>query len=77
MRGKIGFDTGKTYIGDFEVNVACQDLLEISIDKSKMGKGDIKIRFELEKEGNVVQTLPGFGELKINLGNDYSHNWFV
>ncbi len=31
----------------------------------------------LEKEGKVIQTLPGFGELKITLNDDYSRNWFV
>jgi hypothetical protein len=73
----VGFQTQKVFLGDLEVNVACKDQLEISIDKSKMGKDEIHVRFELEKDGNVVQTLPGFGELKIDLGNDYSHNWFV
>ena len=77
VRGKVGFQTQKVFLGDLEVNVACKDQLEISIDKSKMGKDEIHVRFELEKDGNVVQTLPGFGELKIDLGNDYSHNWFV
>ncbi|WP_345993865.1 glycoside hydrolase family 57 protein [Sulfurimonas sp. HSL-1716] len=77
VRGKVGFETQKVFLDGLEVNVACKDQLEISIDKSKMKNGEIHIRFELEKEGSVIQTLPGFGELKIDVGNDYSHNWFV
>ncbi|MBU0632222.1 glycoside hydrolase [bacterium] len=77
VRGKIGVQTQTVFIGDLEVNVAYKNVLEMSIDKSKIDADDINIRFELEKDGMVVQTLPGFGELKIDLGNDYSHNWFV
>lgn len=77
IRGKVGFQTQTVFIGDLEVNVAYKNVLEMSIDKSKIHADDINIRFELEKDGMVVQTLPGFGELKIDLSNDYSHNWFV
>lgn len=77
IRGKISFLTQKIFIGDLEVNIACDNTLEMSIDKSKIELDDIKIRFELEKDGIIVQTLPGFGELDIDLSNDYSHNWFV
>ncbi len=76
-KGKISFDTQKIFLGKLEVDVACVDWLEIQIDKSKIDNDEIFIRFELEKDGNIVQTLPGFGALKIDLGSDYSENWFI
>ena len=77
IRGKIVFDTQKIFIGNLEVLAMCDDLLEMSIDKSKITVDEISIKFELEKDGHIVQILPGFGELKIDLSNDYSRNWFI
>ncbi|OIP55927.1 MAG: hypothetical protein AUK54_03115 [Helicobacteraceae bacterium CG2_30_36_10] len=77
ITGKINLKTEKTFFGNLEVDVACQDWLEVNIDKSKIDKDEISLRFEIEKDGIVVQTLPGFGVLKIDLGSDYSQNWFI
>ncbi len=77
VSGKIYLKTEKTFFGNLEVDVACEDWLEISIDKSKIDKDELSLRFEIEKDGIVIQTLPGFGELKIDLGSDYSRNWFI
>ncbi len=77
VTGKIHLKTEKTFFGKLEVDVACEDWLEVSIDKTKIDKDEISLRFEIEKDGIVIQTLPGFGELKIDLGSDYSRNWFI
>ncbi len=77
VRGTIPFGANETFIDNLKVSVACGDWFEICIDRSKIFNDEISIRFELEKDGKVIQTLPGFGELKIDLGDDYSHNWFV
>lgn len=77
VRGTIPFGANETFIDNLKVSVACGDWFEIYIDRSKIFNDEISIRFELEKDGKVIQTLPGFGELKIDLGDDYSHNWFV
>ena len=77
VKGKLFFETKKTFIGNLEVDTACGDWFEIAVDKNKIDKDEISIRFELEKDGNIIQTLPGFGELKIDLSRDYSQNWFV
>ncbi len=77
IRGNIKFKTQKTFIGDLEVDVACENWLEMSIDKTKIKEDEIFIRFEVKDGSKVVQTLPGFGELKLDLGNDYSQNWFI
>lgn len=77
IRGKLEFETKKAFLGNLEVEVACGNWLEISIEKKNIEEQNIAIRFEIEDEGSVIQTLPGFGELKIDLKDDYSHNWFV
>jgi alpha-amylase/alpha-mannosidase (GH57 family) len=77
ITGKVSFKNTKTFVGPLEVGVACGNWLELSIDKTTIQNDEIFIRFELEQDESVIQTLPGFGELKIDLGNDYSRNWFI
>ena len=67
----------KEIINDIEVEVASDKWLEIRIDKSNINEDKIQCRFEFENRGVVVQTLPGFGELELDLSTDYSENWFV
>jgi len=49
----------------------------MSIDKSTIQVDQVQFRFELSQGAAVIQTLPGFGELEIDLTTDYSENWFV
>jgi alpha-amylase/alpha-mannosidase (GH57 family) len=77
LRSKIEFKNHQTLIGELEIFIACGDILEISINKSNIQEENISIKFELEKDGQIIQILPGFGELKIDLSNDYSRNWFI
>lgn len=67
----------KSSFGTIEIEMACKHWLEIRIDKSLVKESDIQFRFELSQGDMVIQTLPGFGELEINLKPDYSENWFV
>ena len=66
----------ETYNG-IKIEVASKKFLEMRIDKSEIKAQQIQIRFELFQGSSVVQTLPGFGELEIDLTTDYSENWFV
>lgn len=77
ISGRVKLSNSKSYIGELEVVMACENWFEMSIEKHTIDLDEIAIRFELESEGSVVQMLPGFGELKIDLGNDYSQNWFI
>ena len=77
IRGKLSMNSQNIELGGLAVVVACGDVMELSIEKGKIDVETIDIRFEIEKEGSIIQTLPGFGELKIDLHNDYSRNWFV
>ena len=59
------------------LEVACQQWLEVRIDKSAIAVDTVQCRFELSEGSRVLQTLPGFGELEIDLRTDYSENWFA
>ena len=60
------------------VKAVLDRILEISIDKRRFPETDvISLRIEIEIGSEAVQTLPGVYELRIDLGDDYSENWFV
>jgi len=67
----------KENFADLLIELVAKRWLEIRIDKSSIVAESVQFRFELFHENTVVQTLPGFGELEINLKTDYSENWFV
>ena len=73
----IYFKTENSFVGDLEVKMVCGDWIEIGIDKSEIEDDELSFRFMILQNDRVIQTLPGFGELKIDLGNDYSQNWFI
>jgi alpha-amylase/alpha-mannosidase (GH57 family) len=77
IKGNIELKDQISTLNGYEINVFKSSWTEMSIDIASVSLPEISIRFELLHEGKVVQTLPGFGELKIDLSRDYSHNWFV
>lgn len=67
----------KAYVDDIEVELAYEQWLELRVSKSSFTCKQLQFRFELSGENIASQTLPGFGELELNLTTDYSENWFV
>lgn len=67
----------KTRFGDIEIEIAFEKWFEMRIDKSLIKEDQVQFRFELSQGDIVIQSLPGFGELEIDLNTDYSDNWFV
>ena len=65
------------HFGVIAVEVACRQWFEVRIDKTAIEADKVQFRFELSEGSSVVQTLPGFGELEIDLRTDYSENWFA
>jgi hypothetical protein len=57
--------------------VAYDSWLELSLDFNEIDTQEVQLRFEIEREGIIIQTLPGFGELEIALDASYVENWFV
>jgi hypothetical protein len=77
IKATLDFTASKSHISNLEVDMACGDCFEMSIDKKGIDTDEISVIFEVIQNGRVIQTLPGFGELKMDLGNDYAQNWFV
>lgn len=77
IKSRLALKSQRTSIGILDIEVAFEDVFEFSIDKKSIDSDSISIIFEIEQNGKIIQSLPGFGELKIDLGNDYSQNWFI
>jgi len=63
---------------EFEyISYAKDEIIEISFDREFFGDRDSAIlRLEIISRGRIVQTLPGMGELKIELKSEHN-SWFV
>ena len=70
------FLNGSSY-KDRCIQMAADEIIEISINKECIKKREIYLRVEIEKEDRIVQILPGIGELKINLDENFKKSWFV
>lgn len=57
--------------------IACDSWLEFSLDFNGIDVENVRFRFEIEQDGVTIQTLPGFGELKIAMNTTYAENWFI
>ncbi len=77
IEADVAFNGGQKVFDSLEIESACNEWLELSIDKSSMAVKKISLRFEIHTKESALQTLPSFGDLVINLDDDYSQNWFV
>jgi hypothetical protein len=62
---------------DISLEIACDTWLELSIDFGATDAREVQLRFEIERDGIIIQTLPGYGELEIDLATNYAENWFI
>ncbi len=74
---KISFHQKETLVQGIKIKSACKEWLEISLSKNKIKQKKIWLRFEIEESSTSLQTLPSFGELAIDLQDDYAKNWFI
>lgn len=52
--------------------------LEFSFSRNYfLGKGSVCVHFEFKSGVKTLQSLPGFGLLKVNLAEDFTTDWFV
>ncbi len=60
------------------VQLAVDERIELSISKEHFKEyAKVHLRFEIVKGKNIVQSMPGYGALAIDLDETYSKNWFV
>lgn len=62
---------------ELQLTLAFDGWIELAILCTEGCGGALDLRFELQRDEIIVQTLPGFGALKIERNAYYSENWFV
>ena len=61
-----------------EAECAFGERIELALSRSLFGGSDIvHLRFEIGVAERIVQTLPGYGTLRIDMSEDYARHWFV
>jgi len=60
------------------IQFAINERIELAISKIHCVEcSQIHLRFEILQEKKILQTMPGYGALAINLKETYAANWFV
>jgi alpha-amylase/alpha-mannosidase (GH57 family) len=60
------------------IQMRIDTMIEIAIPRSLFDElSTVHLSFELEEEGKILQTLPGFGALEMDLDEDYSRHWYI
>ena len=77
LNAVFAFNAGKTTLNGLVIESACKQNLELSIEKSSLKAAKIFIRFEIIADEKILQTVPGFGELSLNLNENYAKNWYI
>jgi alpha-amylase/alpha-mannosidase (GH57 family) len=77
IEADISLQNRKKQFSSIVIESACDEWLELSIDKTMINIERLNIRFEIEMQEGTLQTLPSFGDLQMDLNDDYSKNWFV
>ena len=63
--------------GDILYEAAYDTWIEVRIERYAVKAKKLFFRFEILKDDAVVQTLPGFGMLEIDMECDFSERWFA
>ncbi len=73
----FSLDMNKSY-NDKELQLAIGERLELGFSKSHFKDySAVHLRFEIVQGNEIIQTMPGYGALSIDLNETYSENWFV
>lgn len=63
---------------DKESQLAIDERVELALSRSHFkAYNAIHLRFEIVQGERIIQTMPGYGSLFIDLDETYAHNWFV
>jgi hypothetical protein len=60
------------------VQLAVDERIELALSKSHFQDYSVvHLRFEIVDGHDIVQTMPGYGALAVDLDETYADNWFV
>ncbi len=61
-----------------KIKFAMQSRIELAISKKQViGLDAFHLRFEFRRKDEIIQTLPGYGALYVDMNEHYSEHWFV
>ncbi|MEA3372751.1 MAG: glycoside hydrolase family 57 protein [Campylobacterota bacterium] len=59
-------------------SLAVGERIELALQRSLFKEhGSVHLRFEIVQGSHIIQTLPGYGSLVIDLDETFAENWFV
>jgi alpha-amylase/alpha-mannosidase (GH57 family) len=63
---------------DKDTHIVIGERIEISLSRAYFENlSSVHLRFEILRDDQIVQTMPGFGSLLIDLDETYVENWFI
>ena len=73
----FSLDMDQSY-NDKKIELAIEERLELGISKSYFKDHSVvHLRFEIVQGNEIIQTMPGYGALSIDVNETYTENWFV
>lgn len=73
----FSIDINKSY-NDMDIQLAIGERLELGFSKSHFKDySAVHLRFEIVQGNEIIQTMPGYGALSIDMDETYIENWFV
>jgi len=73
----LSFSMAEVYDND-GVQLAVDERIELALSKSHFQDYSVvHLRFEIVDGHDIVQTMPGYGALAVDLDETYADNWFV
>ena len=61
-----------------DISLAIHNKIEFSLSLNLFSQSStIGLHFEIEQNKKIVQSLPSYGTLEIELDRDYLKNWFI
>jgi len=60
------------------IELAIAERMEFSLSRALFKEhSSVHLRFEIAEKHKIIQTMPGFGSLFIDLDETYAENWFI
>jgi len=73
----LSFSMEKPY-DDEDTKLVIAERLEVALSRAHFKNNSaIYLRFEIIQGNDIIQTMPGYGALYVDLDETYANNWFV
>jgi len=73
----LSFSMEKPY-DDEDTKLVIAERLEVALSRAHFKNNSaVHLRFEIIQGNDIIQTMPGYGALYVDLDETYANNWFV